>query len=482
MPRQLPLTFQQQWLLDFVTTHERWQCVAASAFRFKGTLDTALLHQCLNEVVRRNDALRTRIVMTDGLAQQEILDPEPYSLGCTRVGGSCGAEIESTARQFVEALCDERMDVSAGPLWKATLLELNKCEYWLVLAMHRLIGDCASIDQTYNAVHSSYREASQGWSIPPSSQSQYSDYTSWQQKICSGWSQRHEPYWKRSLDGAVPLEWPVDPNVAVTSPDILGKVSCSFGAALGASLHDLARKMRTLGANVMLSLYVVALWRWCLQKDFVLPFNVAGRSTEYKSAIGYFSYSLYLRMRLTGEETFRDLVKSVANEFFGGLTHQDFGRIARQRPELLSGTLFQWLTWHPDDATDTSSSVSSDSTKQAIERVTVRDFGEGLTVVPPGATSLEITVFDTPSGLRAFGSYRANQFTRDTMERFMEEFRSVTEFFVRDPDARIAVIGQAGGGFDGAVERESDEAQCRTELSLSEFDPKAPGGAAHSQS
>lgn len=482
MPRQLPLTFQQRWLLDFVTTHERWQCVAASAFRFKGALNIPLLRQCLNEVVCGNDALRTRIVITDLLAQQEILDPEAYLLESTLVSGSCAAEIESTARQFVEDLCDERMDISAGPLWKATLLELDKYEHWLVLAMHRLIGDCASIDQTYRAVQSSYREASQGRSIPDSSPPQYSDYTSWQQKTCSGWSQRHEPYWIWSLDGAVPLEWPVDRNVTVTSPGILGKVSCSLGAALGASLHDLARKMRTLGANVMLSLYVVALWRWCQQKDFVLPFNVAGRSTEYKSAIGYFSYSLYLRMRLTGEETFRGLVKSVANEFFGGLTHQDFGRIARQRPELLSGTLFQWLTWHPDDGTDTLSSAASDSTKQAIERVTVRDFGEGLTVVPPGVTSVEITVFDTPAGLQAFGSYRTDQFTMHTMERFMEEFRSVTEFFISDPDARIAIIGQVGGDLDGAVERESGEAQCRTKRRVSESDAGAASIAAHSLS
>lgn len=453
MPLQLPLTFQQQWLLDFVQTHERWQCVAANAFRLKGALDVSLLRLCLNEAVRKNDALRTRIVITGASVRQEVLDAEEYPLESAPVGGGCSARVESNARRLVEDLCDERMDLSAGPLWRATLLELSEREHWLVLAMHRLIGDCASIDQTYRAIQALYHECAQGKLIPTGCPPQYSDYTAWQQKASSEWVHRHEPYWRQRLDGAMPLEWPSDRHRTATSPGVLGKVSCSFGAALGTGLHDLARKMRTLSANLMLSVYAIVLWRWCQKTDFVLPFNVAGRATEYKSAIGYFSCVLYLRMRMTGNETFRDFVKSVANEFFGSLTHPDFGRVARQRPELLSGTLFQWLTWHPEDAMDTTLPAMPDPTKLALERVTVRDFGEGLTVVPPGVTSVEITVFDTPTELRAFGSYRADQFTAHTMERFMADLCSVTALVVRNPDVRIAVIGEAGGDVDEAAER-----------------------------
>src|SRR5262249_50772745 len=114
--------------------------------------------------------------------------------------------------------------------------------------------------------------------------------------------------------------------------------------------------------------------------------------------------------------------------------HQDFGRIVHQRPDLLTGTLFQWVTAHFDN-------------EEPGERIDVRDFGEGLTIVPPGMTALEVTVFDTVAGLWAFGSYRTDYFTMKTMERFMADLRWAVDHFISNPDARIASMTEIGGDF-----------------------------------
>jgi hypothetical protein len=201
----------------------------------------------------------------------------------------------------------------------------------------------------------------------------------------------------------------------------------------------------------MLAIYIAVLWRWCRQRDFVLPFNVAGRQSEHKSAIGYFSYVLYLRMEMTGSETFRELLSRIGNEFFANLSHQDFGRMAIRHPELLSGTLCQWVTWHPDDASGVPASATLDPLKPPVERVSVRDFGEGLTVVPPGMTAVEVTFFDTMEGLCAFGSYRADRFTANTMERFMADLRSAAEIFVHNPDVQVGAISEGRGNIDGTA-------------------------------
>lgn len=440
------MTFQQEWLWDVIQANQGWQVAAAHTFRLSGGLNVPLLQECLQEVVRRHSALRTKFVVVEGTSWQEtwdsaeIWDPQEFLLQKITVKGETSAQVALNARRYVEAVCDRRMNLATEPLWNAQLLELSEHEHWLVVAMHRLVGDCVAIEQIYREVKSLNGERLHGRASSAELPAQYDRYTLWQQQTSANWSERHHPYWKQHLMGAVPVEWPIDADLGVAAPGAVGKAQCAFGNPLSAGLLNLARAVRTLPAVPMMAIYAAVLWRWCRQVDFVLPFNTAGRPSEYKSAIGYFSYALYLRIRITGSETFRELVSRLGNEFFSSLSHQDFGRIARQRPELLSGTLFQWVTWHPEEAPE--------------ELVGIREFGEGMTVVPLSMTALEVTAFDTPTGLLVFGSYRADRFTPRTMERFMADLRWAAEIFVHNPDARIAAIVEAGCHVHGTTERE----------------------------
>jgi hypothetical protein len=445
---RLPLTFQQEWLWDVIQKNDKWQCAPARAFRLLGPLNIELLRSCLEEVVGRHDALRVHIAAVGGIFQQEIRDPETYSLEVIEVGGASEVEVTERAFRFVERICDQEMNLALEPLWNARLLELSRHEHWLVFAMHRLIGDCASIDQTFHETKTLYDARSQDRESPLKAAAQYGDYTRWQQGMAVDWLQRHEHYWNRYLDEAVALQWPRDACPRTLRFGTLGKVNCSFGRDLSADVSDLARRLRTLPAVAMMAIYAAVLWRWCHQCDFVLPLNTSGRPTEYKSAIGYFSYAQCLRIHIAGDETYKKLVSHLSSQFFNGLAHQDFGRLARQRPDLLAGTLFQWVTLHSSEVPD--------------EIIGVREFGEGLTVVPPGMTAMEVTVFDTASELRAFGSYRADLFARQTMERFMSDLRLAAEIFVKNPDVGLAPFVEAGGGVHGSADRASRESQWGT--------------------
>ena len=441
MSRQLPLTFQQEWLWDVIQENQSWQCAGARAFRLSGLLNVSLLQKCLHEVGQRHDALRTQVATRDGGVWQEIRDQDKCILDCITLSDASNEQLAVSARRHFEGVCDRKINISAEPFWNARVLELNEHEHWLVLAMHRLIGDCATIEQIYREIKLLYDEQLEGRPSALKPAAQYGGYTVWQQQTSAEWVERHEPHWKRYLAEATSIQWPVDRDLTATAPGILGKAQCSFGRALSADLLALARAVRTLPAVPMLAIYAAVLWRWCQQRDFVLPLNTTGRPTAYKSAIGYFSYPLYLRIHMTGDETFRDLVSHVGNEFFSSMSHQDFGRLARQRPELLTGTLFQWLTSYPEEAPK--------------ELVRVREFGEGMTLVPPGMTSLEVTVFDTATDLHAFGSYRADRFTAKSMQRFMADLRWVAELFIHDPDTRIAAVAEVGGDVDGTAERDT---------------------------
>jgi non-ribosomal peptide synthetase component F len=182
--------------------------------------------------------------------------------------------------------------------------------------------------------------------------------------------------------------------------------------------------------------------KWCNQKSFVLAFNVAGRQSEHRHIVGYFSHILYLRVNLTGEETYLDLLRRVSDEFFRSLMHQDFGLMAAQYPEPLSGTFFQWITWHQEESEEPPASGPGGDLR--IERVPMREFSEGITAVPPGVAAVELTVFDTKDGVECHGVYRADLFTSDTIAQFIRELRSTAEEFVRDPQAEPLARSPAG--------------------------------------
>jgi hypothetical protein len=440
MTARYPLTFQQQWVWSLLQDHPLWKAEITNGFRVRGPLRPEVLERSLAEVVQRHAALRTRFVLDDGMARQQVDDVGSFELECVEVPGTSPAVIEENARSLLVEFSELRMDVARGPLFRAQLLCLGARDHWLLLCVHRLVGECFSGEQISAEVFTLYTDFLQERaSTLNATPLQYYDYALQQQGAAADWAGKHESYWTKRLETARNLEWRVEQSVQGVARGTLGRMSIHLGESLSTELRELARRERVLLATVMLAIYVAALWRCCQQPDFVVPFFVAGRKAEHKSAIGYFSHILYLCIDLGGVARFGDLLKAVGNEFFRALTHQDFGRMALQTPRLLEGNFFQWLTWYSSGAQTLPTSAPGEEADLTVERVAAVDFAEDLTALPPGVVSVELTCFDTSSGIYASGVYRADLYTQRAMDEFLHEFQAVAEQVVGNPQAPIAV-------------------------------------------
>jgi hypothetical protein len=439
MPIQAPLTFQQMWMWSLLHRYDNWNCVGAAGLRLRGEVNIPALERSLEAILKRHSSLRTRATLLDGAPLQYTTDLQSYRLDLISVTGASATEIEAHAQQLFETFSNSKIDLTVGPLFQVHLLRLAPREHWLLIAAHRFVVDCFSMDQILPEILSLYTADLRREPLAlPTPQMEYHDYALRQQDTDPEWLRKHDPYWRRRLDKASNLHWPVDACVAQTPRGALGRMSIRLESALSERLRDIARRERTLLATVMLAVYVATLCRWCKQMDFVVPFFVAGRQSEHKYVVGYFPHMLYLRMELTGRESFHDLLRYVGNEFFRALSHQDFGRMATREPHLLEGTFFQWLTWHSDDGAQMQPARALPNLD--VERISVVDFAENLTAIPPGLVDVEITVFDTSQGIYASGVYRADLFTPRTMQRFMESLRSSAEHLAQDPGAPILTL------------------------------------------
>ena len=155
---------------------------------------------------------------------------------------------------------------------------------------------------------------------------QYADFAVWQR----GWLQgevleRQLDWWRERLGGAPPaLELPTDrPRPAVAS---------SRGAALAFRLPaDVTRGLRALARREGATLYMVThaaldllLSRWSGQEDLVVGSPIAGRTqVGTEGLIGFFVNTLALRIDLSGDPTFRELLGRVRETALGAYAHQE---------------------------------------------------------------------------------------------------------------------------------------------------------------
>lgn len=121
----------------------------ASAFRLRGALEVDLLKECIRTIGRRHDALRTRIVLCEGIAPfQEVAERYRSDLEVIPLKSVPDDQKEAQVQAHIEhAILDSR-SYAESPLFKAVLLTIDTSEHVLIFALDHLVCDRASLNHT----------------------------------------------------------------------------------------------------------------------------------------------------------------------------------------------------------------------------------------------------------------------------------------------------------------------------------------------
>lgn len=435
--RQAPLSFQQQWLLKMIQDHSHWKATLTYTLHLTGEIDKTALEKSFQSVLSRHEGLRTKIVGMDGLLEQRIEEPARFQVGFTKISGASDGEIENNSLSLIREIESRALDPGLAPMMMAELLQISPRNHFLILIVHRLAADCLGIVQVLRDLWASYgKVVSASGSELEGKAVQYCDYATWQHTMGAFWQGKHAAYWTERLMGAERIRWPIEecmPSAPTYSQAQLASQESSLGETLSTQLRELARQMQTLPALVVLAVYAASVSILCKQQDFILPFLIAGRTSEHESVVGYFSYIAYLRVRCSGTESFADLLKQVTNEYYRAATfRQDFGRNAAQRPGLLGGTLCQWLSWHPREVAGLGLDDLTRPLGITLRRIPCQSTEE-LTNTPPATVDIEITFFDAVGNIGAFATFKPDRLARSFVSRLMQHIQSVAERVISDP-------------------------------------------------
>jgi hypothetical protein len=342
-----PLTFQQQYYC-FLQEGGNGLALLDGVFPLflSGPLDLAALRRSVEELIQRHDSLRTTFSLVDGTLMQRVVEPFDYPLEVVPlpISSTDTRDRGGGARRAVEQLASKAAPATGRILFTAKLLRLHESEHVLFFAIHHLISDHVSRTLLLRELWMLYGIFRAGGVPPSTPRLQFSAYRAWQEETQRNWLDEYREHWMKHLKGATGIQWPGGARPAHTDHGPAAVLSMSLSVEASAVARNLAAQTNTLLSIVTLAVYVALVARLCGQTDIVIATSTTGRDRmEFQHTVGCFAHPLYLRVSLTGRESFMDLLDAVRQEYYRALLAKDFGGLVLDTPELLSGTLFQWF-------------------------------------------------------------------------------------------------------------------------------------------
>ncbi|HLL45088.1 MAG TPA: condensation domain-containing protein, partial [Longimicrobiaceae bacterium] len=433
----LPLSFAQErlWFMDRMEPGSAVYNLPV-ARRLGGALDEAALERALGEIVRRHEALRTVFAEVDGTPVQVIA---PFGGFVVPVEDLSGLGDAALGRRVGEEAL-QPFDLAAGPLFRALLLRLGAEDHVLLLSQHHIVSDGWSMGVLFrelSALYAAYREG--GESPLPELPVQYADYAVWQRDQLEGEVlDRQLAYWRERLAGAPELlELPTDhPRPPVQTYG---------GATVPVELSlELLERLQALGRSEGATLYMtllgafqVLLGGYAGSEDVVVGSPIAGRTRgEVEALIGFFVNTLVLRADLSGDPSFREVLRRVRDVTLGAYEHQEvpFEKlVAELQPErsLSHSPLFQ-VSFALQDAGGEGG---------ALPGLKVGVVGAAMEIA---RFDLSLTLAATPQGLRGGLNYSTDLFERGTIERMLGHLERVLEQAAARPEARLSELDLLG--------------------------------------
>lgn len=299
-------------------------------FHLAGPLDVDALRHALDGLVARHAILRTVYAAdANGDVRATPLPPGPVPLTCTDMRGQAVGDgtLESEARGRAEAFAALPFDLARDLPLRAHLLILAEDEHWLVVALHHIAADGASLGPLMADLAQGYAAAREGrTTVVDDALPQYADAAAWQAAwLAAGEGDRQRGYWRRRFqDTPPPLALPGDRSLA--SPPPADGAECAVRLPPDVA-GDLRRLVSDDGHTLFTGLmagYAALLSRLTGQADLVIGIPAAGRrQREAEGMVGCFVNTLPLRLKLDGRQSFRALMRQVADTLAGALDHQD---------------------------------------------------------------------------------------------------------------------------------------------------------------
>jgi amino acid adenylation domain-containing protein len=435
-PDDLPLSFAQQrlWFIDQLEPGNAAYNIPA-AVRLDGRLDVTVLARALKEIIERHEVLRTTFATVEGQPVQLVAEPHDYDLPVVELSHLPEAERAAEVVRRATAEAQQPFDLARGPLLRVVLLRIADERHVLLFTMHHIISDGWSMGVFVSEVAALYQALTSGASarlapLPI----QYADYAVWQREWLTGATlDEHIAFWRTQLEGVSVLELPTDRPRPAAQTFRGARLYFTLPAPLTRALKTLARQEEATIFMILLAAYKALLGRYSGQTDIAVGTPVAGRNrAETEGLIGFFVNTLVMRTDLSGQPSFRELLRRVREVSLESLAHgelpfQKLVAVLQPERDLSHTPLFQ--VWFALQNAPAPAIVC-----------------EGLTIetmdIDPGVSQFDLmlNVTEGEHELACMLGYNTDLFDAATIARFSAHFETLLAGAVANLDLPISEL------------------------------------------
>ncbi|MEU6266175.1 non-ribosomal peptide synthetase [Saccharopolyspora shandongensis] len=395
------------------------------ALHCQGELDLAALRQSIQNLLRRNEILRT-VYQEDAAGEpaQVVLPDAVAELPVTRP--SDGADPD----ELIGAWAREPFDLAHQIPIRTRLLRLGEHEHLLVVVVHHIAFD----DDSWALVMGEIAAGYAGVLPEPADALQYADFAEWRSSRPDSPDGPEFAYWRKQLE---PLPQPLALPFDHARPELPGNAglrrSTRLPAELSAELRATAKRLGTTLNMLLLTVVKAVLHRYSGATDIAIGSPVVHRDrAELEEVVGNFGNTVVLRTDLADDPTFAELADRVRAVCTDAYAHQDlpFDRLVEWlRPPRVAGRnpLFDVMF----------SFVGSEPIR--VERPGVV-FAERPVFTGTARFDLVVEAVDAADGLTLSVTAAAELFTPDTADRILGHLRTLAAAAVADPGRRLSEL------------------------------------------
>jgi amino acid adenylation domain-containing protein len=410
-----------------------------TTIRIRSGVEVAALRRALAELARRHESLRTRFRIVDGQPAQVVLPRATLSLRVVDLARR-SSDVEAAARAALVEDAARPFDLANDELVRTTFVRKTADDGLLSVTMHHIVSDGWSIGIFFSELSALWSAFAAGRPSPlPELPIQYGDFAVWErERFASGALDGQVAFWRRTLDGAPSVELPSDHPRPPQQTFAGATLPVEVPPALRAGVVELGRRHGATPFMTLFAAFILLLHRMTEEDDLVVGSYVAGRGRgELERLIGFFLNTLPVRVDVSGDPTFAELLVRVRSTLLEALANQDvpFARLVEElRPDRdisrspLCQLVFQMINVPTID--------ESDEQREALV-----DLGRSS-----AAFDLTYTLWDSGDGWRGDIEYSTELFEAVTIERLAARYQTVLEAVVRDaeiPISRLELVPRA---------------------------------------
>jgi len=434
---QMPLSFAQLrlWFLNQLEPESSfYNC--PTALRLSGPLNVSALERTLREIIARHEVLRTSFPARDGEPVQVIAEQVEFELPVTDLSALPESEREQAARRLAAEEAETSFDLSTGPLVRARLLRLAEAEHVALFTMHHIVSDGWSVGVLIKEVSQLYEAYSRGEESPLAELPiQYADYAVWQREWLTGEVlDKQLQYWREQLAGAPEtLALPTDKTRPAVQTFRGASESLMLPAETSEALKALSRHEDVTLFMMLLSVWQILLHWYSGQEQIVIGTSIANRhQAATEDLIGFFVNTLALRGDLSGNPSYRELLRRVRETCLGAYAHQDlpFEKLVEElRPERSVGHAPFHQVWF---------TLKDETTSELrLRDLSLNEFKISNTT---SKLDLVLTANDTGRGLTLVLEYDSDLFNAITIRAMLKNYEVLLHHIIAQPGAPLDVL------------------------------------------